>query len=196
MERVDEMTSPPIIGRRYWVSCIFVPSGGIGHSSYGWWPLNGRPHDDADIGVPEEHYHFDARFLSHRQFINRVEFWKRRIATEGLPTCPLEKAVLASILPLHSQGADAPPLHQAYRRLTCRRAMPTFPRELIQASWLPRLEDSYANAVAKGCRTCPHRGLPLASLPADERGVVTCAGHGLQWDKATGVLVRERRVSP
>lgn len=27
-------------------------------------------------------------------------------------------------------------------------------------------------------------------------GVVTCAGHGLQWDKATGTLVRERRVSP
>lgn len=25
MEHVDDMTSPPIIGRRYWVQCAFVP---------------------------------------------------------------------------------------------------------------------------------------------------------------------------
>ena len=64
----------------------------------------------------------------------------------------------------------------------------------LHQPWLPDLESKYANVVAKGCRTCPHRGLPLASLPADKRGVVTCAGHGLQWNQKTGVLVREGQV--
>lgn len=59
----------------------------------------------------------------------------------------------------------------------------------------PIIGRRYANVVAKGCITCPHRGLRLASQPADERGIVTCPGHGLQWDRATGVLVRER-VAP
>ncbi len=160
MERVDEMTSPPIIGRRYWVQCAFVPKSAT--VLWGWWPINGQKHDDAELGVPQR--------------------WG--------------EAVLASILPstVIRTGSEVT-IKVADRRLTCRRDMPLFPRNR-NPPWLPDLESRYADVVAKGCVTCPHRGLRLASLPVDERGVVTCAGHGLQWDRATGALVRERRVSP
>ena len=36
--------------------------------------------------------------------------------------------------------------------------------------------------------------VPPKSATADKRGVVTCAGHGLQWNQKTGVLVREGQV--
>lgn len=154
------MTSPPIIGRRYWVQCAFVPKSAT--VLWGWWPINGQKHDDAELGVPQR--------------------WG--------------EAVLASILPstVIRTGSEVT-IKVADRRLTCRRDMPLFPRNR-NPPWLPDLESRYADVVAKGCVTCPHRGLRLASLPVDERGVVTCAGHGLQWDRATGALVRERRVSP
>lgn len=179
MERVDEMTSPPIIGRRYWVQCAFVPPKSA-TVLWGWWPINGQKHDDAELGVPQLHYHYDPRFMSERQYRQKEACWGG--------------AVLASILPSTvARSGSAVTVKVMDRRMTCKRPMPLFPRNR-NPPWLPDLESRYADVVAKGCVTCPHRGLRLASLPADERGVVTCAGHGLQWDKATGTLVRERRA--
>lgn len=191
MERVDEMTSPPIIGKRYWVQCAFVPPKSATAVTWGWWPINGQKHDDADIGVPQVHYHYDPRFMSERQF--------RLREVAALPGAILASILPAAVAPKSSttiwmdDGSKRVALTVEHRRMTCKRAMPLFPRDR-NPPWLPDLESKYANVVAKGCRTCPHRGLPLASLPADKRGVVTCAGHGLQWNQKTGVLVREGQV--
>ncbi len=191
IERVEGMVLPPVVGKRYWVPCVLVPRQGIGSTPGGWWPVNGRLHDDADIGVPEEHYHFDPRFMTKRQFASKVRFWVRRVELLMPPGSRSDESdVLLSVLP----DSEPRSLRQDHRRMTCVRAMPTFPRDRVLSSWLPGLEEAHKDVVAKNCRTCPHRGLPLASLPADEHGVVTCSGHGLRWNRATGALVRDGQV--
>lgn len=70
------------------------------------------------------------------------------------------------------------------RRMRCKRKMPHFPRDLV--SWLPQLEAAYTGCTMKNM-ICPHRGLPLVDCEQKD-GVVTCPGHGLRWNIATGKL--------
>lgn len=191
LPRVEDLVSPPVIGQRYLVPCVLVPREGIGSTPFGWWPVNGRLHDDADLGVPQQHYHFDPRFMSTRQFECRMKFWERRVELLDLPHEIAKSDVLASILP---QPKNILSLRYQVRRMTCMREMPLFPRPRVMSTWLPGLEERYADKIAKDCRTCPHRGLPLSSIPVDEHGMVTCPGHGLRWNRKTGNLVREGQV--
>lgn len=78
----------------------------------------------------------------------------------------------------------------ALRRMKCVREFPTYPLKLLSGprGWLPKLEAAYADCKLKPGMVCPHRGIPLADVPAVD-GIVTCPGHGLRWNVATGELL-------
>jgi hypothetical protein len=175
-ERIDQVDGPAVVGRQYLVPCVRL------NWRKGWWPVTGPEHDDAEyIGIARRHWHYDVRFLTAPQL--------RRVWPEGDPR---PAAALARIL-----FADAVEGEPVWRRLRCRRPMPDFPLEMLDyhgdvfhSPFAAKLEDAYAGARLKpGCRTCPHRGVPLTGLEARD-GVVVCPGHGLAWNLTTGELAR------
>ena len=196
---VDDLTTPPIVGRRYWVPCV--------RAKGMLWPVIGPQHADADLGVPEQHLHCDARFLTDRQVqhnhhvlfaaaaaaaVHDAWYTKemqdlgvtRGDALEFVRRSPAA-AMLASSLALPVETLRPPTLHLR----TCK-------REAVAAgvAWfLPQLERQHAASRAVDCRTCPHRGAPLSSLPVDSDGGVVCPAHGLRWSKATGLLMPRPR---
>lgn len=94
-------------------------------------------------------------------------------------------AMLAAALALPAERLRAPTLHLR----VCK-------REAVAAGvgwFLPQLEQQHATARAINCRTCPHRGTPLMSIPVDGDGGVVCPAHGLRWSKATGLLMPRPR---
>jgi hypothetical protein len=62
---IEALEAPPIVGRRYWVPCV--------RTKGMLWPVIGPQHADADLGVPEEHLHCDARFMSNRQVQHNLD---------------------------------------------------------------------------------------------------------------------------
>lgn len=173
MERVDEMTSPPIVGRYYLVPCVWVPQDSP--VAAGWRAVLGPRHEDREaLGFPYLHFHNDPRFLSDA-VIDRI----RSIAghRQSIFDC-----VITGV-----RGIE-------YRRRRCLREMPEVPAAWGQ-DWRRELQRLNGAATLRGpCKVCPHRGVPLASLPVAADGTVTCPGHGLRWNVSTGRLVR--RTSP
>lgn len=187
-ERVDEMTSPPIIGRYYLVPCVYVDhkiAEGRGRwlgpqqervtepyrqIQTGWWPVIGPRHEDAGLGFHPYHWHYDMRFLAAWQMQERTRNGNDLVRIFGQP--------------LSDYGGLIGP---EYRRRKCARKMAVTNRlETLRDALLPH----YQEATLKGpCMVCPHRGIPLASLPTID-GVVTCPGHGLKFYAATGRLIR------
>jgi hypothetical protein len=176
--RVLELTRPPVVGERYRVPCILAPI--VAGTPPRWLPVLGPEHDDVEIiGFKYHHWHRDYRFMSDRQI---------RLCRGDCDVADREF--------LHVTFAAGARVVERIRR--CRRPAGVFPIDVplcdeetrISNTWLPRLEDAYAGHTLKDCRVCPHRGIPLNSMPADERGVVVCPGHGLAWDVATGKLAR------
>lgn len=198
-EHVEDLAAPPVVGRRYWVPCV--------RAKGMLWPVIGPQHADADLGVPEQHLHCDARFLSERQVQHNLDVmfaatasvpdaWfpkevqdlgvTREDALEFIRRSP-SAAMLAAALALPVERLRAPTLHLR----VCK-------REAVDAGvgwFLPQLEQQHATARAVDCRTCPHRGTPLMSLPVDGDGGVVCPAHGLRWSKATGMLMPRARPS-
>lgn len=162
-----------------------------------WVPVMGPLHRDAGVvGFPYLHWHIDLRFCSKA-------LWKRILGRERTP--PNESRAFALPLqkhpsnggwstgwgghPVNEYGED---LHDSWveggvvmRRMKYQREFPKWPRAL--PSWLPKLEKECAGLRLKGM-VCPHRGIPLDNCPRDG-DVVTCPGHGLQWNVKTGELV-------
>jgi hypothetical protein len=180
MDRVDEMTSPPIVGRTYLVPCVRAPRDA--EFPPGYVPVFGARHRDYDlIGFPYDHWHHDRRFTTPRHFALGMRIAKER----GAPALIFDQVLAVRT------GADLP--EPVWRPRKCWREMPAYPDQ--PPRWLPDLEDAYQGKRLRGaCKVCPHRGLPLASLPASPDGTVTCPGHGLRWNVSTGRLVR--RTAP
>ncbi len=200
MQRVDEMREPPIVGQHYLVPCVKIgdpkrraqlrhdeaPLGCTGMLQ-GWWPVVGPQHEDAAIfDFPHEHWHFDLRFLSAAQIANRSNrFWDDK---------PAKPATLLS-LPLtnHKGELGQPELRQrrchreqpgwdAYFAATLRKNRPP---NLVKLERITAIKGQ----TLKSCKICPHRGLPLGSMPVVD-GIITCPGHGLRWNASTGEIVR------
>lgn len=179
MPRLDALTEPPIVGRYYLVPCVKTPR----DEDYppAWVPVLGPMHEDrTTIGFPFEHYHHDLRFSSPAA-LARIS---RDADAGGAARGPLDQ-VLAD--PGHTLPAPE------WRRRRCHRAMP---EASGQPWWLAAMERAHAGARLKACRICPHRGLPLASLPVAPDGTVTCPGHGLTFNISTGRLVRRAGSGP
>jgi hypothetical protein len=175
MERVDEMTTPPVVGQYYWVPTVEA-------EWYRWsalWPVIGPAHtEDHCVDFPYAHYHFDLRFLPQRHFARNAlvrllaapllsHHEGAGINQNGLPKPVLRRRKMLRELP-HPHPFLAPDLNIA-------REAPAFP-QCLQAEYAGQ---RWALDAA-GRPMCPHKGAPLGGVPAIG-GVVTCPLHGLRF---------------
>ncbi len=165
---VEEMTTPPIVGQRYRVPCVFL---GL------WVPVLTPRHADPELpGAAGPHYHLDNRFMARdvlRALLSqrtRVEgtLWERGLLT-----------VLAGGLGLR------------LRALPCLRKQTVHPgygfRHVVDTLLPP------GACLTEG--RCPHRGVQRTAMAEVVRGgarVLVCPGHGARFDADTGLLRRCR----
>lgn len=166
--RVEDLTSPPVIGETYLVPCIWGSA--LTHprpSSFEWIPITGPRHSDSDyIGFNPMHFHFDHQFLSER-FRKELVHW-------------MNPEPLTYVAEHYDKAVGI-----VHWPLVCVRHVKSYPR----LSFSSALEHGYRNKAVT-CGKCPHRGLPLSSLPREPgTDIVTCPGHGLRWDLNTGDMV-------
>lgn len=186
IQRIDQLEGMPTVGEDYLAWCIDCHDGGV-------LPVLPPAHTDPFFPDVPRHWHYDVRFMDDVEVRRTVDY-----RTYGWT---IEQIVAASPQYIrHALDTDVPKLC----RRTCRRQMPVFPSTFVSPYGKPYayrqladLERCFAGVKLKpGCRTCPHRGISLAGLPAVD-GVVTCPGHGLAWRVGTGELVsRTERVVP
>lgn len=141
----------------------------------GWLPVIGPKHEDAElIGFKPWHWHLNLPFVPKRAYWD--VFYSSAYAVPI--SCPDNNGKQVVM--------DGPLL----RRMKCVREWPPYPLDKIKGprGWLPKLEAAYSSCKLKPGMVCPHRGIPLASVPAVD-GIVTCPGHGLRWNIETGELV-------
>ena len=134
------------VGRFYLVPCVYMPPDGS-RSLTGWAPIIGPRHSDEEtIKFPDEHYHYDFRFVTAAQMSKILGLREPAIA----PAVVLDSKYVKDT---------------RWRRRMCRHAGP--PEWPYQRSpWMAALEDAYASHRLKpDCRVCPHRGLPLNGQP-------------------------------
>lgn len=175
MKHVTELNHPPKIGTAYLVDVALLSNGLT-------MPVIGDPHSDPDLNVDFEHVHPDPRFMS--------VFLMRKLGVQPRNTPELkttfEQSALGAIRPTRSLGETYTfVLRTDCRPRVCVREMPEFPW-VKNYAWQD-LHLNYEGRKVK-CGKCPHRGMPLGSLPQDENGHVICNGHGLRID------MKQRRV--
>lgn len=197
LQRVNELTAPPIVGQTYLVPCVKIRNGhGIDDMPPGWWPTIGPEHEDAEIiKFTSRHIHLDGRFLLTEQLDGRLGGCYTLREILGAPLCTTDPT-----------GRDLPitcrPLKFEFRPLECLRPMPDWDQLFAHLGvsappWMADLEKAFAKQwIKRDCRTCPHRGMPLASVPVAADGGVTCPGHGLRWHAETGHLMPRKRKWP
>lgn len=172
MEKSTELTQPPVIGQTYLVPVIMI-------SGENFWddeiviPVLGDYHNDADIiGLSEDHFHVDWRFVDSLTFRRENRLANVSIFKHVWP----EKLVL----------------EEDWKPLVCRRKMPKFfygQERSLSKFWMPDLERAYKDKKVE-CGRCPHRGVNLAAMNGDRKGNKICPGHGLQWDKNGNLVPR------
>lgn len=183
IQRIDEMTEPPIFGRWYLVPTLLYRWCGRA----GEWPIIGPKHQDAEIiGFRDLHFHVDGRFLSARQLAIAAKYSHYNSA-----------AITAAGYPLCSKKFDEKLVNEAhpapiYKRLRC--TSRAFPYALPYyqtgtGAWPEELRKAFADerliAGPHGW-ICPHRAAHMGSIAPDENGIITCPLHGLRWKAATG----------
>jgi hypothetical protein len=166
-----------IIGQFYQVPAVRVATW---HKFVGWIPVIGPMHEDTEfVNFPYQHFHIDWRFvpreiwskIGNRNYANHHFAWPIQ--------CPdtYGKQVIL----------EGPTL----RRMKCKRDAGKFPIE--RAKWLEPLRQSLGCAkLTNGL--CPHRGIPVSAMHR-EGDILTCPGHGLQWNAVTGLLHRPSPTS-
>ena len=179
MQRIDELTSPPKIGRFYLVPTV----------DYIWlevadrWPIIGPKHSDKQIiDFPYQHYHVDGRFLSPKQ-VRRVYSREKSLefTLAVYPLCQYRRNRV------HIADFDVfPHPEPVWRRRKCQRHLeyPTW-----ASHWQVPLEEAYKSySLIDGI--CPHRGAYIGNMVPDHHGAITCPLHGLRWDLKTGEMCR------
>lgn len=165
LQKVSELKEPPIVREVYLVTCVLW--------NYEWLPVIGSHHHDKEIGIYFEHYHKDLRFLPSWDF------------SYGKPKA-------------FEFGRSLPPARIELKKLLCLREMPRFDRRHFphpQAREQFRKLDTIYAGRSVLCGKCPHKGMPLESIPKDKSGHVICNGHGLKIDMNKGVVVKRSTPS-
>jgi len=172
MQKVEDLKSEPVVGKYYLVRCVLSTDEFPEHLK-GWRPVIGEKHEDKEIGVEFEHYHYDVRFFYEWQ----LGSYYKRDATK-------EAATLISVYSTKKRQSEI-----EYRRRRCNRRMPDFPltHNAKKSHIAVKLEEIYKDVELK-CMKCPHRGFDLTQLPVKD-GVVICNGHGLAWNVKTGKMI-------
>lgn len=176
---IEDLTEPPVVGKLYMVPCIKL--------NEVLWPILGPRHEDREfIGLPKQHQHYDLRFLSGIQMdelcnrlTGKISLWDRFSGAINLPDSEAHNRVYVG---------RRRAIISARRR--CMRTQPNYTVGLApRPIWLDRLE-KHLSDVPITCGRCPHRGMPLLSLPREPgTDIVTYPGHGLRWDLKTGKLI-------
>lgn len=178
LQRIDEMSEPPVVGRFYLVpTCRYEY-----YRRTDLWPVIGPRHEDAEIfNFPHQHYHVDGRFLTARQrtYLNR---WGRHgddwVGTIGAAPLNVREEWSGKVRP-------HPPL--TWERRRCSDARVSYP-------WggQPAVKKLRAHHATDKLHCgdhgwiCPHRGAHLGSVAPDAQGIITCPLHGLRWHADTG----------
>lgn len=204
MVSIDQLTSPPRIGRSYEVPCL-VPTEKFRlqskadilqfHSEAMWDWLNGiRPvllplHEDPQLGVPVNHYHIDLRFCSPL----RLQAFQDSMIDRMPPTIEWHHAV-----DLYTE-AHHPSFRLEWLSLNCYRHFPEFVPQPQHKQFYQFLRSFVGKPLE--CGKCPHRSMNVAALSRlgnqDER--VVCPGHGLIIDlkqnRVVGLMMHEVKVT-
>lgn len=170
-QKVETLTSPPIVGEKYLVPGIVVPVH-IG-AKPNWYPVLGIAHEDKEYIKASKHFHYDVRFFP-------ADFFPLKLDGQVLVETAQEMMVKIAVIKIWT------PLIE-YREVVCAREMPNFPSWL--APWFPELQQGYLSKQLPANLKCPHQGIYLGSLP-QVNGIVTCPGHGLKWNIKTGEAVK------
>jgi hypothetical protein len=170
LQRVDELTAPPVVGQFYLVPVV--------HGKWcKWeddWPVMGNQHEDRKFfSFPHQHYHIDRRFIADPY-----------------------RAIKSIATPLSHEGRWLPPLPPLpaprWKRLKCRRAIEfDFPTTLGAVT---EMQEELAGVQCKRDEAgwvCPHRGFRLATARANREGIVQCPLHGLLIDSNTGIVINK-----
>lgn len=186
LERVEDLQVPPIVGETYLVRCLAL--GQPLPPELGIWPILGPLHEDLELLGVGPHHHYDPRFLSDVQVYTLCArdpadlHAAIRGLLHGLPSEPWDLAF--GRVALESAGDTV-----VEEPRKCLRPMPLYPPERAYP-WITELESLHADACLSACGRCPHRGLPVASIPPDKDGLRTCVGHGLRFGPDGRVVQR------
>jgi hypothetical protein len=172
MEKIWQMTTPPVVGKTYLVPCVRVNH--LKTDKVIEVPVFDSFHEDPEID-PEIgwHYHVDHRFMSPAffEFVFDHPFALHRIR--------VIKEKMHSIFELVVRAKSC--WQEAVLRL------PSY-----RCKFLLHLEQSMQEESVirrDGCAYCPHRGMPLHDAAVVQGHVVECPGHALSWNLGTGRLV-------
>ena len=171
--KVDELESPPVIGKSYLVKCIWGDTEG-GDSR--WLPIFGDPHvDDLDAangdrdvaGVP--HIHYDLRFFTNGDCY--MTGWNYKDAL---------------VVKLNQGLKCIDKYNIRYRKREMIREWSLYLWESTE--YLARFEQRYMDKKLDDCKKCPHWGTDLRGIPVID-GKILCPLHKLLWDAKDGSLV-------
>ena len=177
MERVIDLTKPPMIGKKYLVRC--VKTVGFQYGKTHSLPVIGEFHTDQEIiGFADNHIHIDWRFLSRPDW---SDFSKKGQGSDSVYSAVISQQYVVG---------------ETERVLLCNRNFPPFPLQTPEhhIAWFPQLEKYYCTSSSKpfyvddSQERCPHRGINLSSIACNKHGIKVCPAHGLQWD-SKGELV-------
>jgi hypothetical protein len=190
--RLVELTEPTVVGRDYLVPSVVTG----GHLV----PVMGSVHIDHELGPIAcfPHIHVDQRFVDVSILHDLWGMTERDIAPN--PATGVHKIciILADVI-------RGPVSEQVF---PCLREMPHFKHHQTRDDGKPfyvhagdrvdqtgAFEDAHEHRTLKACKVCPHQGIPLASMPVRD-GVITCPGHMLDFDAATGKIIRRTVKNP
>ena len=174
IERVDRLTTPPVVGRWYLVRTLTYQR--FVRGAVRTWPIIGPKHTDQEFfNFQPEHYHVDVRFLNQKHLRLLQYHW-----------CygALEQALAQ---PCSAATPDRPLQPVEWKRMQCRRLGVRYP--YFDKAPVQDLNAHYKGKQALKSKRgwlCPHRRVALGTQIADKSGIITCPLHGLRINAKTG----------
>jgi hypothetical protein len=201
VQRINDLMEPPVVGETYLVPCIDI-------ENWDYTPLKNIPvmgtiHSDPELGVNADipHIHLDQRFIDP-DLINLFTYHGNESELSARPARNMHFVTGYSIPIVRATSIISGIVEKPK---VCCRPTPTLGPYTVNHDgsvkrWVQGdnvdnsgvFEDKYENIKLKDCKVCPHRGIHLGSVPA-RGGLITCPGHGLDFDEQTGCVVRRTK---
>lgn len=181
-QRLDELNSPPVIGRTYLVPHVQV--WGRDWFNGQWVPVRGPVHTDPELGASKAHLHYDERFVQQAMKAELLGSGVRNLSTY--------------LLRVHTDGRTDPGAtynwtigSMEWIPAVCRRVHGTFLKRARGSSGNLRREyrewcKGYEGSTLTPQGHCPHRGFNMNQVRPDKDGIKMCPLHGLRWCAKTG----------
>lgn len=185
LTKIDDLKEEPVVGRHYLVPCVRIDYvADVSSFPAGMWPVIGPLHDDLDdLDFHPKHWHLDCRFLTKRQLDH--------VTIGGTNDNRVFGVVLCKNGLYNQRGVPIPGVAERSEliRRRCNRPQIAYPTSRITG--FAAMQKRFSDAKVR-CGRCPHRNLPLLSLPRIEgTNDVICPGHGLRFNLVTGQLVKQ-----